>query len=189
MKWKQIMGGFGSGNRSPRPDRKATVEEFSHLSLGVSWFARVGVLVDGGAGDFTWRSPRTDAVILEADYEVYAYEDGEVLMGLTYRLTDEETLRQEDLFLDWDSLCLGGKRWWFFCPRCGLRRARLYLRSRYFACRVCHQLTYQSSQRAHYLERARALTLKLWQHNCRQRVSQAKSSRRLAAWTSDRPPL
>jgi hypothetical protein len=52
----------------------------------------------------------------------------------------------------------GGLRWWFLCPTpksrgrdvqpCGRRVGKLYLppRARQFACRVCHNLTYQSSQ-------------------------------------------
>ncbi|PKK82036.1 MAG: hypothetical protein CVT49_15740 [candidate division Zixibacteria bacterium HGW-Zixibacteria-1] len=42
----------------------------------------------------------------------------------------------------------GGKRWWFFCPACGRRCRILYLPSDeiYFACRVCHNLSYESQQ-------------------------------------------
>jgi len=42
---------------------------------------------------------------------------------------------------------LGGLRWWFLCPRCGNRRAKLYIRiSAHFpiACRECHRLRYTS---------------------------------------------
>jgi hypothetical protein len=39
----------------------------------------------------------------------------------------------------------GGQRRWFRCPRCGRRMFKLYrpLRSPFFACRQCHDLTYQ----------------------------------------------
>lgn len=42
----------------------------------------------------------------------------------------------------------GGVRWWFRC-QCGLRVGRLYLPPSgipVFACRMCHDLTYRSSQ-------------------------------------------
>lgn len=39
----------------------------------------------------------------------------------------------------------GGVRWWFACPACERRCAKLYLRpSSAFQCRTCHDLTYQS---------------------------------------------
>ncbi len=45
---------------------------------------------------------------------------------------------------------LGGLRWWFLCPAEGCLRqvAKLYLPpgARYFCCRHCYDLTYQSSQ-------------------------------------------
>jgi hypothetical protein len=42
----------------------------------------------------------------------------------------------------------GGRRWWFLCPRCAARVAVLYRRPRQagFACRACHDLTYESAQ-------------------------------------------
>jgi len=42
----------------------------------------------------------------------------------------------------------GGKRWWFFCPRCKRRCRILYLPYDEFryACRICHNLTYRSQQ-------------------------------------------
>ena len=35
---------------------------------------------------------------------------------------------------------------WFLCPNCGDRRAILYMVNGSFACRVCHNLNYRSSQ-------------------------------------------
>lgn len=44
----------------------------------------------------------------------------------------------------------GGLRWWFSCPRCERRSAKLYLppRQDLFACRTCHRLSYESAQAA-----------------------------------------
>jgi hypothetical protein len=42
----------------------------------------------------------------------------------------------------------GGVRWWYLCPRCTRRASRLYLpnRERFFLCRICHDLSYESAQ-------------------------------------------
>ena len=42
----------------------------------------------------------------------------------------------------------GGVRWWFSCPKCGLRVSRLHKPSHteYFFCRHCYDLTYESVQ-------------------------------------------
>ena len=37
----------------------------------------------------------------------------------------------------------GGYRYWFQCPKCESKRATLYFRSKCFACRVCHDISYQ----------------------------------------------
>ena len=49
---------------------------------------------------------------------------------------------------------LGGLRWWFICPlvangrKCGRRVGKLYLPpgGKYYGCRHCYDLTYESSQ-------------------------------------------
>jgi hypothetical protein len=47
----------------------------------------------------------------------------------------------------------GGLRYWFICPlaNCGRRTAKLYLPAghKYFGCRKCYNLTYQSSNESH----------------------------------------
>ena len=50
--------------------------------------------------------------------------------------------------LEVQRLHLGGKRFWFRCPGCNRRTGFLYLppEADYFACRLCHGLTYRSSQ-------------------------------------------
>jgi len=55
----------------------------------------------------------------------------------------------------------GGLKWWFTCPLskhevpCRRRVGKLYLLGRYFACRHCHELTYQSCQDSNKFDRCR----------------------------------
>lgn len=44
----------------------------------------------------------------------------------------------------------GGVRWWLSCPFCGGRSGKLYLPTPHgeFACRLCHDLTYESCLRS-----------------------------------------
>jgi Zn-finger protein len=55
------------------------------------------------------------------------------------------------VYLDWTPCHFGGQRPWFLCPAhgCGRRVALLY-GGAIFACRHCHQLTYQSQRESHY---------------------------------------
>ncbi len=49
----------------------------------------------------------------------------------------------------------GGRRYWFKCPinkdvtKCDRRVAVLYMGDKYFGCRSCYDLTYQSQQKTH----------------------------------------
>lgn len=66
----------------------------------------------------------------------------------TNKTTDDA--RNSDYYVHIDSTpCnYGGCRWWFLCPSCHRRCRILYLApgSDYFACRICHNLTYTSQQ-------------------------------------------
>lgn len=82
-------------------------------------------------------------------------------MWLEYSWTDRATEEKENLryFVGLVStLCnWGGRRWWFICTctkdgiYCGRRVARLYLppNGKYFGCRYCYELTYQSCRESH----------------------------------------
>jgi hypothetical protein len=44
--------------------------------------------------------------------------------------------------------CFGGREWYFHCPQCDRRVAKLYLppHETHYACRTCHDLTYRARQ-------------------------------------------
>ncbi len=51
---------------------------------------------------------------------------------------------EQNIFFDQTPCNYGGYRKWFLCPRCMKRVAILYGSGKYFFCRHCHQLTYDS---------------------------------------------
>lgn len=68
----------------------------------------------------------------------------------TDRFSDEKTDFDYKIPLTTSPCRLGGKRYWFICPwntngaYCGRRVGMLYLGDKYFACRHCNNLTYNS---------------------------------------------
>ena len=145
------MGGPGSGNW-PRTDKKRTVEESLVLSMGEF----CNRLNHPSSGEFTWRwSGERKASV---GY-VLTLNDTPTIT-LHYRWRDSEDVRIP-IRLRTTMPKFGGQRSWFTCPLivggtpCLRRAGKLYLPSgeKYFGCRMCHDLTYRSSQEAHQLER------------------------------------
>ena len=86
--------------------------------------------------------------------------EGDEYVRFQYTQTDRNT--DEKTELDYkvrivSTLCnYGGRRWWFICPlvvngyACNRRVGVLYLASgKYFGCRHCYNLTYESSKESH----------------------------------------
>jgi hypothetical protein len=153
------MGGFGSG-RSATGARKRTVEEC--LALNANEWMYVGLLRQGmdETGEWCWcwdDDPERE----RAAVGFYLRTEGDSgFVTLDYRLGRGDASEPVvcDIGLVTTKPYLGGLRWWFSCPMCGRRVAKLYLGGRFFGCRSCHNLTYRSTQRAHSEERlARAL--------------------------------
>jgi len=78
----------------------------------------------------------------------------------TDRNTNEKTELDYKAQLDWTACHFGGRRWWFICPlvvngrACNRRVGVLYLGSgKYFGCRHCYNLTYESSKESHKFDR------------------------------------
>lgn len=83
---------------------------------------------------------------------------------------------------------LGGSRWWFTCP-CGRRSGKLYLPfgGESFACRICHELAYQSRRNDRPTRLAQRAD-KLWERiGCKRGVeprvrTKPKGMRRATYW-------
>jgi len=140
------MGGYGSG-RWRLHRRKWRVE--SCLSLDAGLWQREGILRVNAwqRGSRVWKNPVTGEEDSSISYELSTHElNGWV--QLEYTLPDRGERLNYKVDLQTTKPRFGGLRWWFTCPLegCGRRVRKLYLRGRYFGCRVCHDLTYRSAQ-------------------------------------------
>jgi hypothetical protein len=147
------MGGVGSGNWY-RFDKKTTTGECH--SVDVRYLHREGLLTPGRRFSLRWsRAERETGSIRGV---VDGTEPPERVI-LTYRHRRSPSGEWEDVRepvrLSWTACNFGGKRPWFICPGagCGRRVALLYGSGKYFLCRHCYDLVYQS-QRENEMHRA-----------------------------------
>ena len=143
------MGGAGSGSWY-RWDKKTTTE--GCRSLDIRRLHREGWLKSGHR--FSWSWWRAEQKV--ASIKALVYQDYVVL---SYRHRSgpggewEEVM--EPIALQWTPCNFGGERPWFICPgvACGRRVAILYVQGKYFLCRHCYDLRYES-QREDKMDRA-----------------------------------
>jgi hypothetical protein len=163
------VGGFGSGRQSSGSRYLAAEQCYS---LDLACLARSGYLAPGvkATGSRQWFATNDPEEItgeagvtidlrdLAAPTFTISYVAGGVPLEIHGRLL---TTRPQ----------LGGVRYWFGCPRCGMRRRVLYAypargRER-FACRRCHGLRYYSHREGaadRSLRRARTLYRRIGGH-------------------------
>ena len=146
------MGGYGSGQRY---NRKTTVEEC--WALDAARLAKQGAIpADRGVGYLWWTNSRTGERTLTVEYYVDELGDGGAILNL-YSTLDSRGNKleiKEPVSLVTTRPQFGGVRWWFICPLsvngvpCERRVRKLYLppSTKYFGCRHCYRLTYQSVQ-------------------------------------------
>lgn len=118
---------------------KATVE--SHRVLNIFSLRRHEVLHKGCKTYWIWQ----DAETREETGRIYL-EVGDHALRLRYRVRwgeGEWEPVEDTIFLSKTRPAKGGVRWWFVCPSCQARRAKLYLHT-YFRCRGCLGLCYGS---------------------------------------------
>ena len=128
------MGGMGSGRRNAAPKRRRADNSF-RLPAPPAW------MIAEGRG--VWRWPKF-GLFVRFDLEGTARASLRYPTGRGWQLVGLASTPPN----------LGGSRYWWLCPVCARRCLKLYLppRSDYFACRVCHSLSYESAQasRARY---------------------------------------
>ena len=136
------MGGVGSGNWY-RFSKKTTTEECH--SLDVRDLYRDGLLKPGCRFRSSWSRAGRETASIRA----FVYRDRVVLSYRHRRgLGGEWQDVKEPISLDWTRCNFGGERPWFICPgvQCGRRVAVLYGPGKYFLCRHCYDLSYESQR-------------------------------------------
>ena len=134
------MGGIGSG-RNWYWGAKDTTDDYR--SIDVRRWKRDGLLAPYQS--FSWQWSRDRKVMASI---CVSTEPGRVMLTYRHRSGGGEWEDESyPVYLDWTSCNLSGQRPWFLCPAndCSRRVALLY-GGGIFACRHCHQLTYQSQR-------------------------------------------
>lgn len=154
------MGGWGSGRHGGGVE-KTTVEACLALSSATAQRQKL-ILPDAhSTGKLAWSSVRTGEEVSSIGYEVKTFAARAGWLRVHYTTTRTGETSDYKIHLTSTPLPWGGVRWWFVCPlvvngrHCSRRVGKLYLppNGRYFGCRHCYDLTYQSTRDCHWHER------------------------------------
>src|SRR5262249_53251469 len=150
-----------------RPATRCIVEQAAALDVG--WMMRCGGIQVGGHVAGEMRLARYDDDI-DVEFESRAWDFGDGWLRLRYSVTDDwtgENVEIDDtLRLTTTRQHLGGRRWWFLCPRTNGRCRMLYLPlgAHHFRSRRIYRLGYAVEREGKYdrsLRRVRKLHLRL----------------------------
>jgi hypothetical protein len=140
------LGGTGSGSWY-RFGTKRTVEEYYSLDVGV--LNRKGLLKPGCSFTASWFGAGREVSSIAG---IVLGEQRPELVMLLYTHgkganAEGEHVRQP-VELGWTPCNFGGERPWFLCPGigCGGRVAVLHAAGKYFLCRHCYALSYESQR-------------------------------------------
>jgi hypothetical protein len=162
---KILMGGLGSGDWY-RFNKKTTTGECH--SIDVRYLHREGLLKAGGWFSLRWSRGEHETGSIGGSVEGHLRLRPERVI-LRYRHRSgpggEWEDAQEPVPLTWTACNFGGERPWFICPGagCGRRVAVLYGPGKYFLCRHCYDLRYES-QREDKTQRALRRAQKIRKH-------------------------
>jgi hypothetical protein len=140
------MGGVGSGDWY-RFDKKTTTDECH--GVDVRYLHRNGLLKPGSWFSLRWSRGSRETGSIRG---VVEGSDRPERVTLLYRhrrgLDGEWEDVREPVELAWTACNFGGEKPWFICPGTGCRRrvAVLYGPGKYFLCRHCYDLSYQSQR-------------------------------------------
>jgi hypothetical protein len=142
------MGGVGSGNWY-RFDKKTTADECH--GVDVRYLHRHGLLKSGHSFTLRWSRRERETGSIGGSVEGHLRLRPERVI-LRYRCRSGQGSEWEDVWepvsLTWTACNFGGERPWFVCPDAGCARrvAVLYGPGRYFLCRHCYDLVYESQR-------------------------------------------
>jgi hypothetical protein len=143
---RKILGGAGSGNWY-RFDKKITTSGCH--SVDVRYLHRHGLLKSGHSFSLRWSRGERKTGSIGGNVEGGARPE-RVILSYRHRsgLGGEWEDVREPVPLTWTACNFGGERPWFACPGsgCGRRVAVLYGPGRYFLCRHCYDLVYESQR-------------------------------------------
>jgi hypothetical protein len=137
------VGGAGSGNWY-RFDKKTTTDECQ--TIDVRHLHRNGLLRTGRSFSLRWSQAGRQIRSVGG----VAHDDSRVSFFYRHRrgMGGEWEDVKETVPLGWTACNFGGERPWFLCPGAGCGRlvAVLYGPGRYFLCRHCYDLRYESQR-------------------------------------------
>jgi len=147
------MGGDGSGRWGDH-ERKYTVEEC--LTLDFVEFERQGAFNQHGGevcGILAWTVPGRGDTVAGLNFTLKRWDD-EMELRLDYRLGEDERPTTMWITIQTVRHRARGARYYGTCPKCTRRVRKLHVPpgGEKFLCRICHKLTYESSQAAHEME-------------------------------------
>ncbi len=140
------MGGVGSGTWY-RFDKKTTTGDCHNLD--VRYLHREGLLKCGRWFFLRWSRAGRETGSIGGVVEGTEMSERVILTYRHRRGPDGEWGDvREPVSLSWTACNFGGQRPWFVCPGagCGRRVAVLYGPGRYFLCRHCYDLAFQSQR-------------------------------------------
>ncbi len=143
-----------------RHAKKLTVEECN--SISTVRLNKKGFFTGIKKGVMSWQDPSGQE--LGSIQFIISINPNDKYMRLMYTFTNQEmdgrnTMDYKVKLTSTPSHFIGDKKWWFICPLvknsvpCLKRVGILYLVDKYFGCRHCHDLTYQSCRNSHQFER------------------------------------
>ena len=133
------MGGSGSGRRW-HYDARETTE--GALPLDIRRLARAGALSPGSVVSWQW-------TLNDNPYASIRIQGAGGQVQLLYRFRSSGTNWEDvyqPVYIEETACHLGGTRSWWLCPSCGRRVAIIYGPGKYWACRHCYQLAYESQR-------------------------------------------
>jgi hypothetical protein len=144
----RLVGGIGSGNWY-RWSTGPRVED--GLTLDLNKLIRDGLVgLTSRAGTLYWRRIGTGEEVASLGYEVVAHcqEDLELKLNYTVGRGEDRRPVRETIYLQTTRPHFGRLRWWFSCPNCGRRAAKLHSPpgGDRFLCRRCYGLSYASQR-------------------------------------------
>lgn len=118
--WPRLRSYFGR-----RRNYRGGLPDPGREQAGARWASGVG----HRAGTLVWTQRGTGEKVGAVSYEILNNGPNDVRLRLTYthrgRVKDGRT--DESVWFDTSHPHFGGVRWWFTCPRCGRRAAKLHL--------------------------------------------------------------